>query len=71
MLLKAGFQPVCEEWPSCFYHKAFGGFLVVCVDDYNMAAPSSQIPKAWAAIRQFIRTGDPEPKGRYLGSSCV
>ena len=32
---KVGFEPVGEEWPSCYVHKRMNLFLVIYVDDFQ------------------------------------
>ena len=41
--------------------------LIVYVDDYTLAGPTSHLKEGWTLIRKGIITGEPEPIGRYLG----
>jgi len=39
----------------------------VYIDDFKMADPAENVPKAWAATRSKIKNEDPEPFGLFLG----
>ena len=34
---KGGWQPLPAEWPSCYFNKMKNMFLIIYVDDFNMA----------------------------------
>jgi hypothetical protein len=40
---------------------------VLYVDDFRISGPKSAMAAAWASIRKHIKTGDPEPSGKFLG----
>ena len=40
---KAGFVPIGDEWPSCFFHDALRLFLVVYADDFKLAGPGRPV----------------------------
>ena len=43
-----------------FHHQELNCLLVLYVDDFKMAGPSENLPKAWASIEAAIDIGEPE-----------
>ena len=46
----AGFVPIAEEWPSCYFHYDLRLFLVVYVDDFKLSGPSENLQKGWKLL---------------------
>ena len=42
-------------------------FLVVYVEDFKLAGPTSNLPTGWEITRQKVRMESPTPLGKYLG----
>ena len=51
---KVGFEPVGEEWPSCYVHKKMNLFLVIYVDDFKLSGPIKYLPQGWKLLRQGL-----------------
>ena len=64
---RAGFRPVHETWPSCYYHKDYKLFLVVYVDDFKLSGPKQYLKKGWELLRRSINIEPEQPLGLYLG----
>ena len=47
----AGFSPVSQEWPSCYYHTQLDLYLVVYVDDFRMSGPRGNLSEGWRLLR--------------------
>ena len=62
-----GFEPVGEEWQSCYFHPALKLYLVVYVDDFTMAGPKEKLVSGWSLIRKGLDIEPPVPIGVYLG----
>ena len=80
---EVGFEPI-PDWPSCYYHAGWKIVMIVYVDDFKMAGPKQNLPKAWSALRGEVkkrpdgteyRTGlvieDPKPAGHFLGCTHI
>ena len=65
-LKKVGFEAI-RDWRSVFWHRELATLLVVYVDDFKLAGPEGNLPKAWDLIRSGVRTENPGPLGKYLG----
>jgi hypothetical protein len=65
-LRAVGFKSI-PHWRSCYWHAKWQLLLVVYVDDFKMAGPANNLPPAWKAIRDGIKTDEPGPAGKYLG----
>ena len=61
-----GFAPI-DEWPSVFFHAEEQCLLVVYVDDFKLAGPTTTLASMWTLIRSIITTTDPEPVTHFLG----
>ena len=55
------------EWKSCFWRPELEVLLILYVDDFKLAGPTHNLPKAWAKIRSRINTGEPTPLDHFLG----
>ena len=67
-LAKVGFQAVLRDiWKSVFYHPELKLLLVVYVDDFKMAGPSSNLKKGWELIGSVLDMDTAEALGRYFG----
>ena len=42
-----GFEPVGEEWPSCYRHAQLNLLLVIYVDDFEMVGPIPSMAVGW------------------------
>ena len=58
-LMKCGFQPIHDNWKSCFWHPQRKLSLVVYVNDLKMTGPAEQMEEAWAEISNHIDIDDP------------
>ena len=68
MLLSEGWTPVSPDaMRSVYWHPKFKSVLILYVDDFRISGPKSSMQAAWASIRKHIRTGEPEPSGKFLG----
>lgn len=54
-----GFTEV-TDWRSVYFHEDL-------VDDFKMAGPTKNLPKAWEIIRSKVKMESPEPFGLFLG----
>ena len=43
----AGFKPISEERPSCYFNSTTGVMLVVYVDDFKASGPPEAVSKMW------------------------
>ena len=59
--LKAGFRPISDNWPCAYWNDETQQFLIVYVDDMQLAGPEHLMEQAWAALGEGI--GLEEPKG--------
>ena len=66
-VLSAGFEPLGEEWPSCFFNPKTRLFLMVYVDDFKMSGPKGALAQAWIELRKKMIIEDPKPLGVFLG----
>ena len=67
-LVKQGWKQILPDiWHSIFHHHELNCLLVVYVDDFKMAGPSENLPKAWASIKAAVDIGEPEAYDRYFG----
>ena len=66
-MLRAGFRPVHETWPSCYFHKDLGLFLVVYVDDFKLSGPQKHLKQGWRLLRRYLNIEPEQPLGLYLG----
>ena len=64
---KEGFKRISDGWPSMWFHKALSVLMLVYVDDYKLAGPTQNLPKAWALIKKHIELGPIGTFGRFLG----
>ncbi len=68
-LLSDGFERLAEEWQGVFWHEETCSLLIVCVDDFKLAAKHQEHDAIWKSIRAVIDM-DPETLGgRFLGCS--
>ena len=66
-LLSVGFEPVHENWRSCYWHPGLALFLVVYVDDFKLAGAEDNLTEGWRLIRSGLDVEDPHDVGQYLG----
>ena len=52
IITKAGFTQV-EGWPSLFWHEELKLLLIVYVDDFKMAGPSSSMKRGWSLLKDI------------------
>ena len=45
---RAGFRPVHDTWPSCYFRKELQLFLVVYVDDFKLSGPKQHLKQGLA-----------------------
>ena len=70
---EVGFEPVGEEWMSCYFHPSLKLFLVIYVDDFKMAGPTDNLKNGWELLRNpsdetpGLVIEDAKPVGLYLG----
>ena len=69
LLRKQGFNPIGDNWPSCYFHPEHKTMMVRYVDDFKISGPAKGIAKSWDLIRKVITIGEPEPSGLFLG--CI
>ena len=66
-----GFEPVGEEWPSCYVHKTMNLFLVIYVDDFKLSGPIKSLPQGWKLLRKGLSIEPEQRLGKegvtYLG----
>ena len=63
-----GFKPI-QGWECLYYHPTDKMYLSVYVDDFKLAGKKENIPKTWAALKQFLNLDPPTPfhNSVYLG----
>ena len=67
-LKKSGFVSVGDgAWPSCYFHRELDLLLSVCVDDFKLAGPASNMEKGWKLIATDLELDPPQPLSLYLG----
>ncbi len=66
VLKQAGFEPI-RAWPSTYFHKKLECMLSVCVDDFKMAGPASNLAEGWSLIGKHIQIESPTAPGHFLG----
>ena len=67
-VVKQGWKQILPDiWHSIFHHQELNCLLVVCVDDFKMAGPSENLPKACATVKAAVDIGEPEAYDRYFG----
>ena len=66
---RAGFKPVHECWPSCYFHPKLQLFLVIYVDDFKLSGPQQHLQQGWRLLRGSLNIEPERPLGLYLG--CV
>jgi hypothetical protein len=72
MLLREGWEPVSPDaMRSVYWHRKFECVLVLYVDDFRISGPKDKLKQAWASIRKHIKTGEPEPSGKFLGCNHI
>ena len=64
--MKGGFQEI-DIWRSCYIHPVLQLLLVVYVDDFKMAGPTSSLAEGWRIVRRHVRTETPTALDKYLG----
>ena len=66
-----GFEPVGEEWPSCYVHKTMNLFLVIYVDDFKLSGPIKSLSQGWKLLRKGLSIEPEQRLGKegvtYLG----
>ena len=67
-LRRGGFQAI-ESWQSCYWHPQLRLFLIVSVNDFEMAGPSENLSRGWEIIRKEINLEPPEESHLFLG--CI
>ena len=70
-LKSVGFEPVCESWSSCCFHKSLILLLVVYVDDFKLAGPKQNLKEGWSLIRKGLQMEEPTPIGAFLGCNHI
>ena len=67
-VVKQGWKQILPDiWHSIFHHEELNCPPVVYLDDFKMAGPSVNLPKAWASIKAAVDIGEPEAYDRYFG----
>ncbi len=66
-----GFEPVGNEWPSVYVHRALKLLLVVYVDDFKMAGPKKNLKQGWEMLRKHLSIEPETPLGLYLGCNQI
>ena len=67
-VVKQGWKQILPDiWHSIFHHQELNCLLVVYVDDFKMAGPAANLPKAWATVKAAVDIGEPEAYDRYFG----
>ena len=60
-VVKQGWKQILPDiWHSIFHHQELNCLLVVYVDDFKMAGPAENLPKAWATVKAAVDIGEPE-----------
>ena len=61
-----GFQPI-TEWPSCFFQPNTNMFLIVYVDDFELAGPTQHMESTWDLNGKGLAIDMPRAASLCLG----
>ena len=58
---------VRTSWASLYVHTKTRSLLIICVDDFRMAAKPEYTVQLWGELRKFLRLDMPTPPDRFPG----
>ena len=66
-VVSVGFEPVSEEWPSCYFHPLLKLFLIIYVDGFKLSGPKINLKQGWSLVASGLNVEPPYTSWCLLG----